>query len=326
MKALTLSIVLGALAGLGCGGSDGTTPAPAPKPDPMTQAEAKFWDAFLDGDIGAVPAARDEMLAAFDPSSGDYEGARFIGMSYLLSVAEGGLGGGGPPAGGGPPMGGGAPMFPAAIATYFDDAVKYTALAANIAPASAGVTDRGHEADALYAAGLVTRDASLVEQARTLLQNVVIPAYPIYGYLTEAPVFVGQPASTPDFATGLGSLFLMIEACTGTRLDRDHPDVTAMLGKVRDPDCGNGKPHIPHNLEGTLLMFGDSLVKGGKPDAARPVYETVTKTEGYAEWPLRSVVESRLSADLDALAAAYLGPDPPAVGSSTHPCLQCHQR
>jgi hypothetical protein len=313
------------LTGIGCGGSsDGLASDPrpvAPTESAVSKAERGFWEAFLAGNVEAVPAARSEMLAAFEPISADYEAARFIGMSYMLSIAEGG----GPPKGG-PPVGSGAPMLPPCVLDNFENAAKYTTLAANLAPKSAGVIDLGHEADAVYTEGQVTRDPELVDKAKSLLSSVVIPAYPIYGYLTLAPVFVAQPPGSADFATGLESLFLLVDACTGSHVDRDNPDVSGMLENVRDPDCGNGKAHIPHNLEGTLLMFGDSLVKAGKPDAARPVYQAVTKTADYTEWAFRSIIESRLTANLDALAAAYQGSDPPAIGSPNHPCLQCHER
>jgi hypothetical protein len=328
MRTSAACLCVVALAGVGCGGGADGSAAPDPLPaatiadGAMSKAEDDFWDAFLAGNVGAVPAARTEMLAAFDPTSADYEGARFIGMSYMLSIAEGG----GAPKGAPPGLGGAPPMLPSFVLDNFTNAAKYTTLAANLAPKSDGVIDLGHEADAVYTEGQVTRDPELVDKAKSLLSSVVIPAYPIYGYLTEAPVFVAQPAGSADFAAGLESLFLLVEACTGSHVDRDNPDVSGMLGNVRDPDCGNGKAHIPHNLEGTLLMFGDSLAKAGKPDAALPVYETVTKTADYTEWAFRSIIESRLSANLDALAAAYQGSDPPAIGSPTHPCLQCHER
>jgi hypothetical protein len=191
--------------------------------------------------------------------------------------------------------------------------VKYTRLATDIAPANIKITDLAHQADALYALGALTRDADSSAQGRKELEDVVTQ-YPIFGYLTLAPVYTAQPTSSPDFAIGLESLFLMFEACTGSKIDRDHPDVTPMLGALSDPDCGNGKAHIPHNLEGTLLMFGDTLVKIGKPEDARRVFETLTKTHDYPTWAFHSSVESRLASDLRVI---------PANG---HPCLSCHQR
>jgi hypothetical protein len=274
----------------------------------MQQAKLDFWDAFQTGKMDAVPAARDAMLAAFDPSSGDFEGARFIGMSYILTAAASarpqfiGSDAGGPPRG---------PSND--VTDAFQNAVKYTTLAANMAPSNTGVIDLGHEADALYAQGVVMRDQSTADKGRELLAQVTT-AYPIYGYLTRAPVYTAQPVGSTDFAVGLESLYAMFEACTNTKIDREHPDVSAMLGDVTDRHCGNSEAHIPHNLEGTLLMFGDTLVKIGKPDDARRVFQTVTKTRDYPNWAFRSDLEARLASDLTTI---------PASGQS---CLTCHQR
>src|SRR5271163_1034067 len=125
MKAFVALAWLVALTGVGCGNNSAQsdsaeTPAVDAESSPLTQAETDFWDAFLAGNVDAVPAARTEMLAAFEPTASDYEGARFIGMSYLLSIAEAG----GPPSGG-PPSGGPPKQLPSFVVGYFQNAAKY---------------------------------------------------------------------------------------------------------------------------------------------------------------------------------------------------------
>ena len=84
--------------------------------------------------------------------------------------------------------------------------------------------------------------------------------------------------------------------------------------------CWNG-PHAPHVETGSLVNFGDTLVKAGNVTAAHAAYQAATARAGFASW--RYAVQSRLTDDLTARAALYGGAPSqwPPVGI---PCTGCH--
>jgi hypothetical protein len=180
----------------------------------------------------------------------------------------------------------------------------------------------------LYAGARDPSDTASSNEARLILEGV-IEELPAFGLLSRADIMVGPPKNTPDFALALESYFLFYEQCTGTKLDRERPDLASILVRpFADPSttCTNWA-HAPHAIQGTLLNFADALVKAGKVDAARPVYAIIKKSEGYDSWKFAAVVDERLGSDLNARAALYDGAgEPRAAPRIGVGCFGCHQR
>ena len=95
-----------------------------------------------------------------------------------------------------------------------------------------------------------------------------------------------------------------------------------------DPTCGN-HPHWPHNVEAFMVLAADFELKAGEVARARAVLEEVRQVPGFATWPYRSLVDTRLKA-LSARSAAYANDDPeddpPSLFHADHTvsCRLCH--
>jgi hypothetical protein len=180
-------------------------------------------------------------------------------------------------------------------------------------------------------AGRATKNDALVQQGYATI-DAAVRAWPQFSLFCKALVFDGLPASDPDFAKAVDAMYDTFEACFGERIDRNNPDISKYLGQATDmgPNRACWNDWIaPHNAEGTYLYIGDLLVKQGNVPAAKVAYNDAKLIKEYPQWPYKSLVEDRLSADLAAKAALYADADPsndPPIGgaSSNHSCTFCH--
>lgn len=131
-------------------------------------------------------------------------------------------------------------------------------------------------------------------------------------------------------ANAIEAGFQFWETCSGKKLDRNNPDFT---GLVRPPTNTPGQSfcwgsaRVPHGFEGTWLIFGDLLVKGGKLQAARRAYLNAQLGTNYSTWLHKSELEDRLRSDLAARAATYADRNPDhwaSIGLPPYNCTQCH--
>jgi hypothetical protein len=119
------------------------------------------------------------------------------------------------------------------------------------------------------------------------------------------------------------------EWCLGAPIDRNNPDFT---GKVKPPTEGPfgfcwGSARVPHGFEGTWMIFGDLLVKGGKLAAARRAYANAQLGVNYSRWKHKDELEARLASDLAQRYATYASHDPAnwaPIGNPSRGCTQCH--
>jgi len=295
MRVMTVVLLL-----MACGGT--------PPQQDEAAAEDRFWSAFLAADIDSAGKAQADMIAAL-PDGGDPVAERFIGMSFMLQVAEAS-------------HESTAPNAPVAMQQGLEHVSRAYAEGG---PGDA--VDLGHQSDFQYVIAGFMHNASLADQGRAGLQHAA-EALPVFGNIARAPLFSAQALTSPDFPIGLESWFAAYEACLGKPVDRDQPDLSGLLTLTHPPEqeCGNN-PHATHVLEGGLLEFADTLVKAQKPEEARPIYELITQTPDFAAWPFASLVHDRLGSDLHARAALFADSDPsndPPLGAGN--CLQCHQK
>ena len=183
----------------------------------------------------------------------------------------------------------------------------------------------------LIQAGRFIGDDSLVQQGVAVLDQAVA-AWPEFNYFCVGLAYDQLPASDPDFALAVDAAYATMDVCYGEAIDRDAPDLGPYLDQVTDQGikraCWND-PIAPHNVEGFYLWMGDILVKQGRVGAARVAYDNVKLAPEYPDWPYRSLLQERLSADLDAKAALYQDADPandpPFAGNEANRgCAVCH--
>ncbi len=320
MKSLSISwsavIVASSLAAVACGSS--SSGASDDGSAESAQAKLEFWNALSTANIDAIAPARAHLLATF-ASDPDEETARLIGMSYLASIGE-------------RTNATNPPSFQE-IPTYVGNAGKYLEQATQLpSDPDRKLWNSAFYAGTVYTSADPSKPADPAKQAEgRAMYQAVADKFPAFGLFNRAAQLGRASRGSPDFATALESFFLAYETCTGTKMDRAHPDVTlALNGGIGATDlnrpCGN-LPHVPHNIQGELFAFADVLVKNGQVDAAKPVYAAIKKSDGYASWAFRDLVNQRLASDLTQRAALYTEADStkwPAVGASF--CTGCHQR
>lgn len=308
---MVASVLLATGVAAGCSSSSSDTSANAPAStaaDDATLAKQAFWTTLNAGDFHATMTAHERMIAAFEAHPEDDELARLIGFVYVLPIEQGGA-------------------DEATTRDLFGDAVRYAKLAVDIPhDPQRKLYNSAFWAGLTYTQAGFAGDAATEADARATLDEVVA-SMPAFGLLTRADVMIDSPVESPDFATGLESYFRFYEQCSGAKLDRARPDLTPVLNRPfadASSTCGNSA-HAPHGVQGVLLNFADALVKNGQAEAARPVYETIQRSEGFATWPFASVVADRLASDLAARTTAYTSGDPrarPRIGAG---CFSCHQ-
>ncbi|WP_394823939.1 hypothetical protein [Pendulispora albinea] len=303
------ALLVAVAAGCDSSGALPTTHEPPPVNDATEQAKKGYWEALRAGNVPAVLDAHRRMIAVFEARPTDHELARLIGFNNIFLVAYDAV----------------EPREEPALRT---DALEYTELAVRLPnDPYMQLYNSAFWGGTLYTTGARRNDPAAAQQGRDLLEAVV-QKIPAFGLLTRSVVMRQAARGSQDWAISLESIFRFYERCTGQRIDRAHPDLTPVLARpFADPDstCGNWE-HAPHNIQGSLLHLGDSLVKNDQPDAARPVYELIERTEGYQGWAFASLVEERLASDLAKRARLYDQGEPfeqPEVGAD---CLSCHQR
>jgi hypothetical protein len=124
--------------------------------------------------------------------------------------------------------------------------------------------------------------------------------------------------------------FKFWEVCAGGPIDRANPDFTAYMEPPTSEDFAKfcwGSARVPHGFEGSWMIFGDLLVKGGHLDAARRAYLNARLSPNYDRWKYKDHLEQRLTADLSQRQATYLNRDPTQwapIGVPIFSCTQCH--
>jgi hypothetical protein len=138
------------------------------------------------------------------------------------------------------------------------------------------------------------------------------------------------PADDTATASAIERGFRWWEACVKGPVDRNNPDFTGRVKPPSDESYGNfcwGSARVPHGFEGSMMIFGDLLVKGGKFEAARRAYLNARLSSNYNRWKFKDALEQRLASDLRARQATYFDRDPykwAPIGVPEFSCTQCH--
>jgi hypothetical protein len=175
----------------------------------------------------------------------------------------------------------------------------------------------GFAAAAKFAKGFVEGDAALTAAGLADL-DAAIAANPFFNVFDLIPVIQAVPRSDPRFA----SAFARMDAYL------TDPETLACVGT--QPEICNNAGLAPHNLSGSLLLFGDVYAKAGDLAQASTWY-TLARALTPASPPYRfqALVDGRV-ADAAGRVARYLDADPgnddPIVGMGEESCTVCHTR
>lgn len=166
-----------------------------------------------------------------------------------------------------------------------------------------------HLGTAMVSIGRAKGDAALREEGRRIVETKTKPVE-----RAEAGFALGAAFSPlPD---ALDYFFMAYEDCIGTPLDRRAPSfdgLDARRTSERPRDVCFNQPHWPHAEEGNLLVFGDTLEKAGKMEAARRAWEAARAVPTFASWKFKAAIADRLA-----------GKPHEGVGAAPSLCTQCH--
>ncbi len=170
--------------------------------------------------------------------------------------------------------------------TYFQDSVQ-------LDPTNALV--RGFWATTVLAEGAIHQNQGQVREGYFALEAAV-DLWPELNLFTKAFVLAQTRFDSPQYTEAVEAFWKNVEVCAG-KPDRQNPDFSAFA----KPDRSDPKKAIcfntwkaPYNFEGSMLVFGDLLVKQGQVEPAKKVYAAARASPNYQVWPYREALEARL--------------------------------
>ena len=173
-------------------------------------------------------------------------------------------------------------------------------------------------------------DPKLMAKGDSILDFAVYE-FPEFNNFNRWAAHLDDGRDTETYKKALDSLWQDIDACIGTQIDRNNPDMKPYLGLVtgvgRKKACWWKGDIAPYGFEGLILNLGNGLVKAGQVDAARVMYANARYAANYGTWPYRDVLETIAASDLNARAALYAPgakSAPPPLHVPDRSCVYCH--
>jgi hypothetical protein len=195
--------------------------------------------------------------------------------------------------------------FAAALPLLWDDA---TATGDSRVP--------GFTAAAKFTQGVVDGDpalqaAGLAELERAVQVNAF---FNVFDYI---PVLQALPPGDPAFQQAFAFVTSYLNDPATLACLTDQPEICANEGLA------------PHNLQGSLTLFGDLYAKNGDLAQAQTWWSLGAAAPDTATWQFKSILDDRL-ANAAARVALYgdddPANDPPIVGAAGEACTVCHGR
>lgn len=146
--------------------------------------------------------------------------------------------------------------------------------------------------------GLVSQNIDLLVEANQHAAEAIVGLSEYAPFSLSYP-FLVAPADSKRFQVGTALLMRLLDVCMGRDIDRDNPDLRPffadLLKKTTPYNSYCLNTYVaPHNREGIYLTVGDILVKAGKLDAAKVMYENIKASPGFPSWPFKGLVEERI--------------------------------
>jgi hypothetical protein len=207
---------------------------------------------------------------------------------------------------------------------YFHDAVQ-------LDPKWALV--RGFWASTVLAEGAIHKNEGQIREGYFALEEAV-DMWPELNLFTKAIMLAQSKHDSPQYQLAVEAFWKNVEVCAGGVPDRKNPD----FSQFARPDPNDPKKAIcfntwkaPYNFEGSMLVFGDLLVKQGEVEPAKKVYATARLSPRYQQWPYRDALESRLTnaaRNVEAFRAEAKDQSADArfITQAAFTCTVCHQQ
>jgi hypothetical protein len=271
-------------------------------------AQQALWDAMHAADPKAGEAAIAQLQAVYAANPKNPHNTLLLGAGSMWLVAESGR----------------DPASAGAIGQkYGPMAGQYLQEAHGMNPTYGFITS--FVGFLLFDQGSNTSNDGMVTQGKQLIDQGLSQS-PLSGWFFELLEAERVPPNDPQVQKALDGAWTYYDTCAGQPIDRTHPDFSAYFAKGPGTQFCASDDISPFATQGLMFHFGDLLVKQGKVDLAKTVYESVQASPGFDKWPHKDTLNARLGSDLAARAAAYNG-DPktwPALGEPPYSCTICH--
>jgi hypothetical protein len=174
----------------------------------------------------------------------------------------------------------------------------------------------GFAAAAKYMHGTIENDAAERAQGLADLEHAVAinAFFDVFDYI---PILQFLLPSDPVFQQAYAAFSSYLSDPTTVQCVNTQPEICANAG------------FAPHNIQGSLILFGDLNAKGGNLAQAQLWYSLINAFPDSSTWPFAPLIQDRI-ANATTRVALYADADPsndPAViGVGTQACANCHNR
>ena len=174
----------------------------------------------------------------------------------------------------------------------------------------------GFAAAAKYMQGTIEHDAAeRAEGLADLSRAVAVNSF--FNVFDYIPVLQFLLPSDPLFQQGFDAFTTYLNDPATLQCVTTQPEICANAG------------FVPHNVQGSLTLFGDLYAKGGNLAQAQSWYAIAAAFPGTSTWTFRALIHDRV-ANATTRVALYAdadpGNDPPVIGAGTQACAVCHNR
>lgn len=178
----------------------------------------------------------------------------------------------------------------------------------------------GFVAAARWGLGRVRNDAALQAQGLAELEAAV-DVNPFFNIFDTIPVAQAVPFDDPQFATVMSRVTPYILDPNTISCVASQPEICGLQGMA------------PHNIAGSLMLFGDLFAKNGNPDQAALFY-SIASANDSPSYAFHDAVQARLlpTATEAATTRAALwrdgdpSNDPTVIGVGAEACRNCHAK
>ena len=175
------------------------------------------------------------------------------------------------------------------------------------------------------------QDANLIAKGDGILDFAAYQ-FPEFNNFNRWAAHLTDSKDSDTYKKALDSLWQGLDACAGSKVDRNNPDLKPYLDLVtsvgRKKACWWEGEIAPYSFEGYMLNLGNGLVKAGQIDAARVMFANAKYASNYATWPYRDVLQATAASDLNARAALYAANanpnNAPPLSVPNRSCVYCH--
>ena len=287
--------------------------------DLANQASKVFWETLHRGDYSNISKPMTLLKAAYLQNPYDAKIAARIGFLHAWSLIERQR----------------LKNIPPQITDNAILARKYFEEAVRLNPEDARYL--GFHSSMMMSEGSTHKDAYLTRKG--YFQGLdSIEAWPQFNLFTIGYTMSSKEHSDPKFREAVDMQWENIDKCIDDTIDRNNPDFSNYFEMESSEKRESYKRACwnswiaPYNLQGFFLNFGDMLVKEGKPEIARKIYQTAMDHRDFETWPYKEYLIRRienadqnvekfrannnLSADVN---------DSTIMIKTTFGCMGCHQ-